>query len=65
LPRSVFAVRDSKPNNDAPRSKQLEAIFVGKSSADGRPVLYVCQNFACQAPSAGLAAIKSQVEQVK
>jgi uncharacterized protein YyaL (SSP411 family) len=62
LPRSVSAVRDSKPENDTPRSRHLEAVFAGKSSPDGQPVLYVCQNFACQAPAVGVAAIKSQLE---
>jgi uncharacterized protein len=65
LPRSVFAVRDSKPVASAPRSAQLDAIFMGKSSSDGQPVLYVCQNFACQAPAAGLAAINSQLDKLE
>jgi uncharacterized protein YyaL (SSP411 family) len=64
LPRSVLAIRSSKPD-DVVRSKHLEALFAGKSSADGQPVLYVCQNFACQAPAVGLAAIKSQLERLK
>jgi uncharacterized protein YyaL (SSP411 family) len=64
LPRSVLAIRHSKPNNDVPRSRYLDALFVGKSSPDGKPVLYVCQHFACQAPVVGLAAIKSRLEQL-
>jgi uncharacterized protein YyaL (SSP411 family) len=64
LPRSVLAIRSSKPD-DVVRSKHLEALFAGKSSANGQPVLYVCQNFACQAPAVGLAAIKSQLERLK
>jgi uncharacterized protein YyaL (SSP411 family) len=65
LPRSVIAVRDSKPVASAPRSPRLDAIFTGKLSTDGVPVLYVCQNFACQAPAVGLPAIQSQLEKLK
>jgi uncharacterized protein len=63
LPRAVLAIRHSQPDN-LPRSKDLDALFAGKSSADGKPVLFVCQNFACQAPAVGLAAIKTRLEQL-
>jgi hypothetical protein len=42
----------------------LDEIFEGKESSDGQPVLYVCQNFACQAPAVGLAAIKAGLEAI-
>jgi uncharacterized protein YyaL (SSP411 family) len=62
VPRSVFAVRDSKPSDaNASRSSHLDKMFEGKASIDGQPVLYICQDFACQAPAAGLAAIESQL----
>jgi hypothetical protein len=65
LPRSVVAARDSKPSHDSSRrSKQLDELFAGKESVDGSPRLYVCQNFACQAPAIGLAAIESHVVNV-
>jgi uncharacterized protein YyaL (SSP411 family) len=65
LPRSVSAARDSKPADGASRSRHLDALFAGKSAADGQPVLYVCENFACQAPATGVVAIKSQLDRLK
>ncbi len=65
LPRTVKAARDSTSTDaSATRSSRLDELFAGKESADGRPVLYVCQNFACQAPAVGLTAIEMQLEQL-
>ena len=62
LPRSVVAARDADPNRSAtPRSKQLDELFAARESADSQPVLYVCQNFSCQAPAVGLAAIETEL----
>jgi uncharacterized protein YyaL (SSP411 family) len=61
LPRSVIAAR---LGNAVHRSAALEDLFDGKRSADGRPVLYVCQNFSCQEPVAGHAAIKSRLDEL-
>lgn len=59
LPRSVLAIRDRDHLKlGVPHSKALDAVFAGKESADGEPVLYVCRNFACQAPAVGSAAIE-------
>jgi uncharacterized protein YyaL (SSP411 family) len=61
LPRVVLAVRDSTSSDPTgARSGYLNEIFAGKESTDGQPVLYVCQNFACQKPAIGLAAIEMQ-----
>jgi uncharacterized protein YyaL (SSP411 family) len=66
LPRPVFAVRDSmRGDADASRSRELDKIFAGKESKDGPPVLYVCQDFACQSPAVGLAAIESQLDSLE
>ena len=63
LPRSVLAIRDSDHSTlGVPHSKALDKIFAGKQSCDGTPVLYVCQDFACQQPAVGLAAIEAAVE---
>jgi uncharacterized protein YyaL (SSP411 family) len=62
LPRSVVAARDSKQAGSGLRSTQLDDLFAGKTSGDGQPVLYICENFACQAPAIGLAAIESQLD---
>jgi uncharacterized protein len=65
LPRTVIAVRDSRQTDaSASRSALLEDVFVGKASPDGQPTLYVCQNFACQEPAKGLAAIEAQLDQL-
>ncbi|HEY4232153.1 MAG TPA: thioredoxin domain-containing protein [Lacipirellulaceae bacterium] len=61
LPRAIVATRLSDASNKRSRSRGLDAFFAGKSSPDGRPVLYVCQNFACQEPAIGLAAIESKL----
>jgi uncharacterized protein len=66
LPRSVFAARDSmRGDADASRSRELDKIFAGKESKDGQLVLYVCQNFACQSPVVGSAAIESQLDSLE
>jgi uncharacterized protein YyaL (SSP411 family) len=66
LPRSVIAVRDSRPSDaNASRSGQLDKLFAGKESTDGRPVLYVCENFACNAPAVGLEAIEEALTAIR
>jgi len=63
LPRSVIAARDFRQSDaDGAQSSHLDEIFTGKESSDGQPVLFVCQNFACQEPVIGLAAIGSQLD---
>jgi uncharacterized protein YyaL (SSP411 family) len=65
LPRSVVAVRDSaSADPTAARSQHLDNLFAGKESPDGQPVLYICQNFACQEPAVGLAAIKAKLDEL-
>ena len=59
LPRSVFARRCGWD-----QSSQLDGLFAGKTSPDGEPVLYVCENFACQEPAAGFAAISAAIERL-
>jgi hypothetical protein len=62
LPRAVVAARDSKPARDCPRSSHLDTLFSGRSSSGGQPALYVCENFTCEAPAVGLAAIEARLE---
>jgi uncharacterized protein YyaL (SSP411 family) len=61
LPRAVTAMRldDGKA-----KSSQLDELFAGRESQDGEPVLYVCENFACQAPAVGVAAISAALEAI-
>jgi uncharacterized protein YyaL (SSP411 family) len=64
-PRSVVAARDPKSADaNASRSARLDELFAGKESADGQPVLYICQNFACQAPVSGLTALESELDRL-
>jgi uncharacterized protein YyaL (SSP411 family) len=65
FPRSVVAVRDSaSADPTAAQSRHLNEICIGRESKDGQPVLYVCENFACQAPAVGLIQIESKLEQL-
>ncbi len=65
VPRAVFSVRDSASTDPtAARSGHLDKTFAGKQSSDGKPVLYVCQNFSCQNPTRGLPAIKAVLDQL-
>ncbi len=65
LPRSVIAGRDtSSTDPTAAQSRHLDEIFAGRESRGGQPVLYFCQDFACQAPAVGLAEIEVQLEQL-
>ncbi|HQU45309.1 MAG: thioredoxin domain-containing protein [Planctomycetia bacterium 21-64-5] len=52
LPNKVMACRPGTGH-----SQWLDGMFEGKTASDGQPTLYVCQNFACQAPVVGNAAI--------
>ena len=62
LPRAAIAARDSAAREGAARSAFLSALFAGKDSSAGQPVLYVCQGFACQAPDVGLEAIEKRLD---
>jgi uncharacterized protein YyaL (SSP411 family) len=62
LPRSVLAARDTgAADTTGEQSRHLNEIFAGRESSDGQPVLYVCENFSCQAPAVGLAAIEAKI----
>jgi len=61
LPRSVLAARLSPLKQ---KSSQLDELFAGRESKDDEPVLYVCENFACQAPAVGVAAISTALGQL-
>jgi|tagenome__1003787_1003787.scaffolds.fasta_scaffold20963437_2 uncharacterized protein YyaL (SSP411 family) len=66
LPRSVFAARDTRSADPTgSQSGHLNEMFEGKESPDGQPALYVCENFACQTPAAGLAAIETTLDALR
>jgi uncharacterized protein YyaL (SSP411 family) len=62
LPRSVFGHRTDKAEAGS-TSPLLASLFAGKESG-GEPTLYVCENFACQEPAVGLAAIETKLDAV-
>jgi uncharacterized protein YyaL (SSP411 family) len=56
IPRQVFAAHQQGTSPPRP----LEALLAGKEGGSGlSPRVYVCQDFACQAPVEGAAAIRS------
>jgi len=56
-PNRVIAFHDPA-TGDSPPSVPLLA---GKPMVDGKVTVYVCRDFACQAPLAGLAAVKAEL----
>ena len=65
LPRSVLAARDTgATDSTSSQSQHFNQIFEGRASPDGQPVLYVCENFECQAPAIGSAAIEAQLKKL-
>ncbi|MGC4006121.1 MAG: hypothetical protein QM811_24575 [Pirellulales bacterium] len=60
LPRRVTAIlRDGAVIPPA-----LTDLFAGKTAVDGRPTLYVCENFACQTPVVGEDAIAKRLTEL-
>ena len=60
IPNRVVALRESAEqpatvsDNVAPhRSAALDPLFAGKTAAEPTPAVFVCENFACQAPVHG------------
>ncbi len=49
--------------DQAETSQALSEALAGKSSVDGQPTLFVCENFSCQAPIVGEAAIVAALTQ--
>lgn len=64
LPRAVVATRLDEQSVAPFKSPLLDELFTGRTSTDGKPVLYVCQNFTCQAPAVGLAAIETALDAI-
>jgi uncharacterized protein YyaL (SSP411 family) len=65
-PHRVFAYRpganaaSTKPAAGAGvQSPHLAALYESRGAVSGEPTLYICENFACQAPIVGAAAISA------
>jgi len=54
VPNKVVALRDAAAGRK--HSAALDPLFAGKQGGDG-PMVYVCENFACQSPVIGREAI--------
>jgi uncharacterized protein len=59
IPSRVLACRDGA--SDAYRSQQLDSLFEGKTPGKVEPTLYLCENFACQAPAIGPEAVEQRL----
>jgi uncharacterized protein YyaL (SSP411 family) len=57
IPNKVVACR----RETASGSAALAPLFAGKTASAGPPTLYICRDFACQAPVVGVAAIRDAV----
>jgi uncharacterized protein YyaL (SSP411 family) len=57
VPNRVLA---SRPSASSAQSEHLSGILAERSAVDNQPTLYICQNFTCQAPLVGPAAIAAQ-----
>jgi uncharacterized protein YyaL (SSP411 family) len=62
LPRKLVAFR---PVSSAHTYSLLDDLFAGKSAATSEPVAWLCENYTCQAPHIGRAAIVAAWEQLE
>ncbi len=53
-PNKIIALRAP---GTAERHAVLDPLFAGKTAPGGEPTVFVCENFACQAPVSGVEAI--------
>jgi uncharacterized protein YyaL (SSP411 family) len=58
LPWSVFIPLDPEAHRPSPRMPWLAAMKL----KDNRPAAYVCQDFACQAPTNDLEQLRIQLQ---
>src|SRR5690606_2010383 len=62
LPNRVVACRNKK--SPAPASPALDGIFQGREAINGQTTLYICRQFACQAPEVGWDAIAQAINRL-
>ncbi len=61
LPRRVIG--RGKPGQQ--HSQNLAPLFAGRTSAGDQPSVFICENFACQAPVSGLKAIRQEWDELE
>jgi uncharacterized protein YyaL (SSP411 family) len=60
IPNKVVALRN--PASDAAgHSVAIDALFAGKSAGTSQPALFICEDFACEAPVFGREAVASKI----
>ncbi len=59
LPSKVLAGAPDRPSGDLARKIPL---LEGKSLVDGKPAVYICKDFACQAPITDLAELEKRLD---
>ena len=62
LPRRVLASR--RDDGRDYQSEALAGLFAGKQSEDGKPTVFVCENFACREPIVGREAARETWDRV-
>jgi uncharacterized protein len=62
LPRRAVVLHDT--NESVPDDSPLAEILRGKTAVNGEPTLYVCEEFTCQAPVVGDAAIEETLRKL-
>lgn len=60
LPNALLALRPAKGSADT----ALAELFRGKEPIGSSPTVYICENFACQAPAAGRDAALAAIEKL-
>ena len=61
-PNKVIAARLNDKTTSTHRSSAMDLLFAGKDSQANKIVLYVCENFACQAPGIGKQSAIAQIK---
>ena len=61
VPNRVIAGRHEAQDHQSPH---LNPLFEGKEAVEGEPFVFVCENFACQAPVQGASAIDALWKQL-
>ncbi len=61
LPNTIVALGEP---DAARREPALDPLFAGKQMLSGQPTVFICQNFACQAPVVGADAARQAFDQL-
>jgi uncharacterized protein len=64
IPNKVVAGRPAKEMTSTHRSAAMEPLFASKRADANGIALYVCENFACQAPAVELEPAIAQIKQL-